>query len=170
MNKKNASGKGSMFQSKSIAIGGLVAAVYVVVTLVVSAFGLSSNIIQIRLSEALCIMPCFCTATVPGLFVGCLISNLIAGAGIFDIIFGSLATLIGSIGTYLLRKNRWLAPVPPVLANALVIPAILVYGYGISMSYWLAALYIFIGEFISCYIFGEILYSVLKRNSDIFNF
>ncbi|MCQ2530785.1 MAG: QueT transporter family protein [Lachnospiraceae bacterium] len=159
-----------MFQTRSIAIGGLVAAVYVVVTLVFAAFGLSSNIIQIRLSEALCIMPCFCPAAVPGLFVGCLISNLIAGAGIFDIIFGSLATLIGAIGTYLLRKNRWLALVPPVVANVLVIPAVLVYGYGIHMSYLLAALYIFIGEFISCYVFGEILYSVLKRNSSIFNF
>ncbi|MCQ2512209.1 MAG: QueT transporter family protein [Lachnospiraceae bacterium] len=157
-----------MFQTRSIAIGGLVAAVYVVVTLIFAAFGLSSNLIQIRLSEALCIMPCFCPATVPGLFVGCLISNLIAGAGIFDIIFGSLATLVGAIGTYLLRKRRWLAPVPPVIANVLVIPAVLIYGYGINISYPLAALYIFIGEFISCYIFGELLYSLLKRNSKLF--
>lgn len=170
MNKKNPSDKSSMFQTKSIAIGGLVAAVYVVVTLIFAALGLSSNIIQIRLSEALCIMPCFCPAAVPGLFVGCLISNLIAGTGIFDIIFGSLATLVGAIGTYLLRKNRWLAPIPPVIANVLVIPAILTFGYGINMSYFLAALYIFIGEFISCYVFGEILYSVLKRNSTILNF
>ncbi len=168
MNKKNPSGRSPMFQTKAIAIGGLVAAIYVVVTLIFSALGLSSNIIQIRLSEALCIMPCFCPAAVPGLFVGCLISNLIAGAGIFDIIFGSLATLIGAIGTYLLRKNRWLAPVPPVITNALVIPAVLIYVCGINMSYPLAALYIFIGEFVSCYIFGEILYSVLKRNSRLF--
>ena len=159
-----------MLQTKAIAIGGLVAAVYVVVTLIFAALGLSSNIIQIRLSEALCIMPCFCPAAVPGLFVGCLISNLIAGAGIFDIVFGSLATLVGAIGTYLLRKNRWLAPVPPVIVNGLVIPAVLIYGYGINMCYFLAAFYIFIGEFISCYILGEILYSVLKRNTAIFHF
>ena len=168
MNKNNAPDRSPMFQTKAIAIGGLVAAVYVVVTLIFATLGLSSNIIQIRLSEALCIMPCFCPAAVPGLFVGCLISNLIAGAGIFDIIFGSLATLVGAIGTYLLRKNRWLAPIPPVIANVLVIPAVLVYGYGINMSYLLVALYIFIGEFISCYVFGEILYSVLKRNSRLF--
>ena len=127
MNKKNAWCLSSMFQPKSIAIGALVAAVYVVVTLIFSAFGLSSNIIQIRLSEALCIMPCFCPAAVPGLFLGCLISNLITGAGIFDIIFGSLATLVGAIGTYLLRKHRWLAPVPAIIANALIIPAILIW-------------------------------------------
>lgn len=170
MNKNNSSGKHPMFQTKSIAIGGLVAAVYVVVTLVFSALGLSSGIIQIRLSEALCIMPCFCAASVPALFIGCLISNLIAGAGIFDVIFGSLATLIGALGTYALRKNRWLAPLPPIIANSLIVPAILIYGYGISMGYALGVLYIFIGEAVSCYLFGEILYSVLKKHSELFNF
>ena len=85
--------------------GAVIAAIYVVLTYLVNLLGLANGVIQVRLSEALTILPVFTPAAIPGVFIGCLISNLINGAVIWDVIFGSLATLVGAIGTYLL-KNR----------------------------------------------------------------
>ena len=109
----------------------IIAALYVVLTLFANALGLAKFAVQVRFSEALCVLPFFTPAAVPGLYVGCLIANIITGAGIWDILFGSLATLIGAVGTYLLRKRRVLMTLPPVVANMLIIPFILRYGYGI---------------------------------------
>lgn len=153
--------------SRTIALGGLTAALYIVLTLLANAFGLASGMIQIRVSEALCILPCFFPEAIPGLFIGCLISNIITGSAIWDIIFGSLATLIGAIGTYLLRKNRWLAPLPPILANTLIIPFVLAYAYGVEEGIWLLAITVGIGEFLSVFVLGELLYSGLVKRKDI---
>lgn len=98
----------------------VIAALYVVLTLFINAFDLASGAIQVRISEALTILPYFTPAAVPGLFIGCLLSNFMTGAAIWDIIFGSLATLIGAIGTYLLRKWKWCAPLPPILSNTII--------------------------------------------------
>ena len=153
--------------SRTIALGGLTAALYIVLTLLANAFGLASGMIQVRVSEALCILPCFFPEAIPGLFIGCLISNIITGSAIWDIIFGSLATLIGAIGTYLWRKNRWLAPLPPILANTLIIPFVLAYAYGVEEGIWLLAITVGIGEFLSVFVLGELLYSGLIKRKDI---
>ena len=109
----------------------IIAALYVVLTFVANALGLASHTIQVRFSEALCILPFFTPAAIPGLWIGCLTANLATGAVIWDIIFGSIATLLGAIGTYLLRRHKFLCTLPPVIANMIIVPFILVYGYGI---------------------------------------
>ena len=107
----------------------MIAAIYVVITYVGAAFSFGE--VQVRISEALTILPVFTPAAVPGLFVGCLIGNILGGAILPDIIFGSLATLIGAFFTWKLRnQNRILAPLPPIIANIIVVPFVLRYGYG----------------------------------------
>ncbi len=150
--------------SKHITQAGMTAALYVILTLLCSAFGLSSGVIQIRFSEALCILPCFMKASVPGLFLGCLISNILTGCTIYDIIFGSLATLIGAIGTYCLRKNRYLACLPPILSNVIIIPFVLIYTYNVSSGYWFILITIAAGEIISCGLLGQIIYSIFQKS------
>lgn len=151
----------------------LIAAIYVALTYVMYEFGLSSGSVQLRLSEALCILPFFTPAAIPGLFIGCLLANTIAGGVIWDIIFGSLATLIGAIGTYLLRKAKpkFLCTLPPVLANAFIIPAVLIHCYGIpsvvfkgvDVTYWFTALTVGIGEVICICVVGYILLIALNK-------
>ena len=107
----------------------------------------------------------FTSAAVPGLFVGCLLANILGGAVIWDVIFGSLATLIGAWLGYKLRANRWLVPLPEIAANALIIPFVLSYGYGLQeIPIPLMAVYIAAGEFLGCFVLGEILGSLLLRN------
>ena len=108
--------------------GAVIAALYVVLTMLANALGLANYAIQVRFSEALTILPVFTPAAIPGLFLGCIISNTMTGCMLLDIIFGSLATLIGAFGTYLLRdKNKWLAPLPPIIANTIIVPFVLYY-------------------------------------------
>ena len=107
----------------------LIAAIYVVLTYFISAFNLASGAIQVRISEALTILPVFTPAAIPGLFIGCLLSNLLTGCMPLDVVFGSLATLIGACGTYALRKHKWLAPLPPIVANTVIVPFVLAYVY-----------------------------------------
>ena len=146
----------------------LIAALYVVLTLAANALGLANFAIQLRFSEALTILPFFTPAAVPGLFIGCLLSNILTGCAIPDILFGSLATLLGGIGTYLLRKTgtrlaRWLAPLPPIFANTLIVPFILAYVYQFegSLPYFFAT--VFIGEVLSCGVLGILLFGLLLR-------
>ena len=145
----------------------MIAAIYVVLTIFISAFHLASGAIQIRISEALTILPAFTPAAIPGLFLGCLISNLITGAMLPDIIFGSLATLLGALGSYFLRKYKWAIPIPPILANVLIIPWILSYVYGFPGSIFYFMLTVGIGEVISCGVLGLLLYNVLCRYRNI---
>ena len=111
----------------------VIAAIYVVLTIFISAFNLASGAIQVRISEALTIFPFFTPGAIPGLAIGCLLSNLLTGAAVYDVVFGSLATLLGAVGTYLLRKHKFLCTLPPVIANMLIIPFVLRYGYGLAM-------------------------------------
>ena len=105
--------------------GAVIAAIYVVLVLIFDTF--SFGPIQFRIAEMLTIMPYFTPAAIPGLFVGCLIANIIGGGLIWDIVFGSIATLIGAIGSYLVRKNKWLVPLPPIIANMVIVPFVLKY-------------------------------------------
>lgn len=143
----------------------MTAALYVVLTVLANAFGLANNVIQVRFSEALCILPFYSASTIPGLIIGCLLSNLLTGCCLLDIICGSIATAIGAVGAYLLRKQKWLVPVPTILANALIVPFVLSspYGYGIEGSFWYFFATVGIGEMISCGILGMILLFALRR-------
>ena len=139
----------------------MIASMYVVLTFLSSLFGLSSGVIQCRISEALCILPVFTSAAIPGLAIGCLISNFIAGAIWQDILFGTLATLIGALGTYLLRKWSFLSPLPAIAANTLIIPFVLKFAYGLGDALPFIFLTVGIGEIISAGIFGYILLASL---------
>ena len=141
----------------------MIAAIYVVLTVFISAFNLASGAIQVRISEALTILPVFTPAAIPGLFLGCLISNLVTGCMPLDVVFGSLATLIGACGTYALRKHKWLAPLPPIVANTIIVPFVLRYVYLAEGTIPFFMLTVGIGEVISCYLLGSILHRVLDR-------
>lgn len=149
-----------------------IAALYVVLTLLANTLGLANYSIQIRISEALTILPLFTPAAIPGIFVGCLLSNILTGCIMWDIIFGSLATLLGAIGTYLLRnkKRKWVATLPPILSNTIIVPFVLAYAYQFEGTIPYFMLTVGIGEIISCGILGTLLYaSLFKYRKQIFN-
>ena len=123
--------------------------------------------VQFRISEALCILPYFTPAAVPGVFLGCLLSNLLCGAAGLDIIFGSLATLIGAVGSYALRREKWLVCLPPILSNTVIIPWVLRYAYGSADLIPLAMLTVGIGEILAIGVLGNILLHALERHKDV---
>lgn len=146
-----------------VATGGVIAAMYVVLTVIANALGLASGAIQVRFSEALTILPVFTPAAIPGLTVGCVLANLITGCAPWDVVFGSLATLIGALGTWLLRKKPMLAWIPPVLSNVAIVPIVLQKVYGVPDAWWYLALTVGAGEVISCGILGLLLYQGVKK-------
>ncbi len=149
--------------------GAIIAAIYVVLTYVSHMFGLDAGVIQVRLSEVLCVLPMFTVAAIPGLYLGCLLANLLTGAVWLDILIGPIATLIGAIGTYALRKYKWLAPIPPILSNALIVPFVLAYGYGMEQAIPFMMLTVGIGEVVSVYVLGSLFAMALnKRRNQIF--
>ena len=150
---------------KFITTAALIAALYVILTFVANALGLASNAIQVRFSEALTILPFFTPAAIPGLCIGCILSNLLTGCLLPDIIFGSLATLIGALGTYALRRYVWLAPVPPILANTIIIPYVLRYAYEIPGTIPYFMFTVGAGEVISCGLLGMMLLFALKKQA-----
>lgn len=152
----------------------LIAAIYVVLTYFVSAFNLASGAIQVRLSEALTILPFFTPAAIPGLWIGCLLANLLTGCAIYDVVFGSLATLLAAIGTYLLRKHKFLCTLPPVISNMVIVPLVLRFGYGLVFEYKGAdlsipfyAVTVGAGEVISVCIVGSVLLNILNRYRNV---
>ncbi len=144
----------------------IIAALYVVL---VAVFSLTSfGPIQFRIAEALTILPFFTPAAIPGLFVGCLISNILGGAIIWDVIFGSLATLVSAILSYQLRKKAWLVPAPPVLINTIVLGLVFHYGYGFEGGLLVLMAGVFFGQMVSIYGIGMVLLNALKPMSKIF--
>lgn len=137
-----------------LAKGALIGALYVLLT--VAFAPISFGLVQLRVSEALTVLPFFTSAAVPGLFVGCLLSNLILGAPVYDVVFGSLATLIAACLTRALARrdmSRWLAPIPPVIINGLIVGAVLCYGYGLG-GYWVCSAAVAAGEAVAAYALG----------------
>ena len=153
----------SVNKTNYIANAALIAALYTVLTVIAAGFNLASGAIQVRFSECLTILPFFTSAAIPGLTLGCLISNLITGCALPDIIFGTLATLLGALGSYALRRNRYLCSIPPVVSNALIIPFVLTYAYHIPEGIPFFMLTVGLGELISCMVFGQILLSALLK-------
>jgi len=155
---------------KTLAQGAVIAALYVVLTQIFAP--ISFREIQVRVSEALTVLPFFTFSAVPGLFVGCLLANMLGGAIPLDVICGSLATLAGAIGTYytgkaarrtMAGKLRFLAPVPPIAANTIVVPLVLYYGYGVNLPIWMQMLTVGLGEVIGCGVFGTVLLLALEK-------
>ena len=141
----------------------VIAALYVVLTFVANAFGYASGVIQVRLSEALTILPFFTPAAIPGLVVGCLLSNWLTGCVPLDILFGSVATLLGALGSRGLRRYMWLVPLPPILANTIIVPYVLRYAYGLNDAIPFMMATVGAGEIISCFILGMPLLLSLKK-------
>ena len=142
----------------------LIAALYVVLTFLSQIFGLASGVIQFRLSEALTVMPLFYKEAVPGLWIGCILANILTGCAFWDVVFGSVATLLGALGTYYIgRKKPALGPVFPILTNVLIVPAVLQYVYGVKDSYWFLMITVGVGEIVFCGLMGWALYKVYKK-------
>lgn len=154
---------------KFLAQAGIIAALYIVFTIIANAAGLASGVIQVRISEALTVLSFFTPAAIPGLFLGCLLSNIIGGCVIWDIIFGSLATLLGALGTYAIRKKLpdWCAAIPPIIANTLIVPFVLSYAYEVPDSIPFLMLTVGAGEVISCGILGILLLKLLKPHRNV---
>ncbi|MBQ8164840.1 MAG: QueT transporter family protein [Clostridia bacterium] len=157
-----------MKKSKSlfIAYSAVIAALYVVLTFLSNIFGLSVGLVQFRFSEVLAILPLFSFTAIPGLTVGCLISNILSGCPIWDIILGSFATFLGAIGTYYIGKKSYvLSLAPPILSNAIIVPIVytVIYSFG-SEGFIAWFLGVFTGEFVMICIFGSILYKILRKN------
>lgn len=140
----------------------MIAAIYVVLTYVFAPFSFGE--IQVRIAEALTILPVFTPAAIPGLFIGCFIGNLLGGAVLPDIIMGSIATLIGAVLTYLLRsQNKVFAVLPPILSNTLIVPYVLKFCYGVNLPIPLMMFSVGLGEVLSCGVLGLVLYTALAK-------
>ena len=155
-------------ETRFITQAGLIAALYVALTYVSSIFGLSSGAVQCRLSEALCVLPAFTPAAVPGLFIGCLIANLLTGCIVIDVVLGSAATLLGAAITYIISKklkNPVLYTLPEILVNTLIVPFVIKYAYGSPDSVWFIILTFLAGEVISAGALGTGLYYALRKKA-----
>ncbi|MBQ7200911.1 MAG: QueT transporter family protein [Eubacterium sp.] len=152
-----------------ITFAAMVAALYVVLTLASNSFGLASGVIQVRLSEALCILPYFTPAAIPGLTVGCLLSNWITGCALPDIIFGTLATLIGALGSYALRQYKFLVPLPPIISNMVIVPWVLRFAYDVPDSIPYMMVTVGAGEVIACGVLGlALLFALIPLRGALF--
>lgn len=151
--------------TRYLAQAGMIAAIYTALTLLSAAFGLASGAIQIRISEMLCVLPVYTAAAIPGVTIGCLVSNLICGGTVYDIIFGTLATLIGALLAYFFRKLPYLSSIPTILSNAVIIPFVLIASGvgGWNMFPYFAAT-VGLGEVIACGLLGTILVLYLEKH------
>jgi uncharacterized membrane protein len=156
--------------TRQMTVAAIVGALYAALTLLSSVFGIAYGPVQFRFSEALCVLPFLTPAAVPGLFLGCLVSNLLSPYGALDIVFGSLATLLAAIWTGRVRR-KWLAPLPPVVCNAIIIGAVVTVQQVPMELFWgtfaYNALTIGLGEALACYVLGGLLLKVLSGNPAI---
>ena len=146
--------------------GALIAALYVVVTEISTLMGLSSSVIQFRISEALCILVAFTPSAIPALGIGCFIANIFAGGVPMDIFLGSLASLLGAYFGRLLRRWWYLVPLPTVVANVLLIPPVLKFTYGFEGALPFFMLTVGIGEIVCAYIGGLLLYTAIRPHAN----
>nr|MDD6336091.1 QueT transporter family protein [bacterium] len=140
--------------------GAMIAAIYAALTLLLKP--ISYGMIQLRFSEALTVLPALWVEAVPGLAVGCLIANVLGGMGIWDIVLGTLATLLAALTTRALRKKTALVPLPPVLFNAVIVGTML--GILLAQPVALCILYVGIGQVLACYGLGLPLYIKLAKS------
>ncbi len=138
-----------------------IAAIYVVLTMMFAPIAFGP--VQFRISEALCILPYFTPAAVPGVVIGCFLANLLCGAAALDVVFGPIATLIGAVGSYALRKSKWAVCIPPILSNSVIIPWVLRYAYGSPDLIPVAMVTVGIGEILAVGVLGNGLRLMLER-------
>ena len=156
------------YSVRQLTLAAMIGALYAVLTLAIAPFGGAYSPVQCRISEALCVLPFFFPAAVPGLAIGCLVVNLLSPYGALDIIFGTLATLLAAVWTRHTRR-KWLAPLPPVICNALMIPAVIALQTTVpfSTAFWSTfvwnAFTIGLGELAACYILGGLLLARLPK-------
>ena len=144
-------------------MAGVIAALYVGLGFLV--LNLASGVIQIRFAEVMTVMPVFTAAGIPGVTIGCFLFNLLSGAAVGDVVFGTLATLIGAAGTRLLRKkSRYLAVLPPIIANMLIVPFVLRYCYGMEDAIWFMMVTVGAGEIVAAGILALLLRRLLEQN------
>ncbi len=151
-------------ETKSVGLlahGAAIAAIYVVLTMLFAPICFGP--VQFRVSEALCILPYFTPAGVPGVFAGCLLANLLCGAAPLDVVLGSLATLVGAVGSYMLRGHRWMVCVPPIVSNTVIIPWVLRYAYGSPDLIPVAMLTVGVGEVLAIGVIGNMLLVILEK-------
>ncbi len=150
-------------RSLYLAQGAMIAALYVALTFLANLLGLASGVVQVRLSEALTVLPVFTPAAVPGLLVGCLLANSLTGCAVWDVVFGSLATLLGALGTRWLRGRRVLCLLPPIAANTLIVPFVLAWVYQAEGTIPFFMLTVGAGEVLSCGVLGWLLRAALQK-------
>lgn len=155
-----------MKNTKFLMQAAIISAVYA--TLTILLMPLSYGPMQVRVSEALTILPFFTPAAIPGLFVGCIVSNMVGPYGILDMVLGSSATLLAAVGSYLLRSKPLLVPLPPVIANGVIIGGMLYYAYAVPMSLIACILWVAAGELVACYVIGYPLLRYLIKYKNIF--
>ena len=144
----------------------LIAAVYVALVLLFKP--ISFGAIQFRIAEALCVLPFFSLSAVPGLAIGCLLGNFFSGAAMPDVIFGTFATLLAAILSYKLRTvSKWLVCLPPILANAVIVPFVLQYAYGVTDGYFFLFATVGIGEILAVGVLGNVLLLALEGKKEL---
>ncbi|MFA5635729.1 MAG: QueT transporter family protein [Anaerovoracaceae bacterium] len=153
-------------KTKYLVHGAVIAAVYTALTLLLMP--LSYGVMQIRVSEALTVLPALSPAAIPGLFIGCFVANMLGPNGMIDIILGSSATLLAALASYKLRNRPLLVPLPPVLANGLIIGPMLYYVYAVPVPLWACILWVALGEAIACYGIGLPLLRYMSKRKSIF--
>lgn len=147
-----------LLTTRSLCVSAIIAALYAALTLLLAPISYGS--LQCRVSEAMTLLPMVMPAAIPGLFAGCLLANLLGSASVLDIVFGSLATLIAAIGTYALRKKPVLAALCPVVANGVIVGAVLSYAFHLPLLLTMAE--VAVGE-VGAVILGAILLAALKK-------
>jgi len=150
------------FSVRYMCLAAVIAALYAALTLGFQA--ISYGPVQFRVSEALTLLPVVFPEAVPGLAVGCLISNLFnpMGATVYDVVFGTLATLLAAVLTQRIKGSIWLRALPPVLCNAVIIGLVITYGYGVDLL-WMNMLTVGIGQAVVCYALGVPLVRILEK-------
>jgi len=154
------------FNTRYITTAAIIGALYAALTIILAP--ISYGPIQMRVAEALTVLPYFFPQAIPGLYLGCMAANIFGGFGPIDIFGGSFLTLIAAILTYWLRrfKKPWLAPLPPVVINALGVSLYL--SLLADVPYWATVGYIAVGQFAACYILGLVLlYTIKNRFKDL---
>lgn len=155
-----------MKNTKFLIQASVIAAVYATLTIILMPF--SYGVMQVRVSEALTVLPYFTPAAIPGLFIGCLVSNMVGPYGLMDMVLGSGATLLAAVCSYYLRGRPPLVPLPPVVVNGAVIGSMLHYAYQVPLPLWACMLWVALGELIACYGLGYPLLRLLQKYKKIF--
>lgn len=153
------------FDLKDLTRNAIFTGIYI--TLCIIFQPISYGEVQVRIAEALCILAIFDKYAVYSITLGCLISNIIGGGIILDVVFGSFATFIGLFAIRFIKVNNFFVKMlPSILSNSIIIPLVLRYGYGLNnMPLYISAVFIALGEIISIYIIGYVLYRTLIRTN-----